>query len=76
MSVDAEDFDSRNDYIMNYPQPFDAREQKWLNNDALYDISCGNSEFEIVTDYHVKNYIANGVYDLEHAYMDLYHNYY
>ncbi len=49
MSVDTEEFDSRNVYTMHDPPPLDTRKCRWCNEDALYDISCGNSELEIVT---------------------------
>ena len=69
MSVDADEFDSRYGTSL-FPPLFDARKWKWSNKDALYDISCGDSEFEIVRDYHVKNDIANGVYGTEDVEMD------
>lgn len=65
MSVDTEEFDSRNDFIMLFPPALDTRKWRWTNEDALYDISCGDSEIEIATDYIVKNDIVNGVYDIE-----------
>ena len=65
MSVDTEEFDSRNDFLMHVSPPLDTRKWRWCNENALYDITCGSTEIEIVTDYIVKNEIANGVYDIE-----------
>ena len=65
MSVDTEEFDSRNDFIMHIPPPLDTRKWRWSNEETLYDISCGKSEIDIVTDYIVKNEIVNVVYVIE-----------
>jgi len=65
MSVDTEEFDSRNDYLMHVSPFLDTRKWRWCNEDALYDISCGDTEIDIVSDFIVKNDIANGVYDIE-----------
>jgi len=63
MSVSTEEFDSRNDHILDEHSPFDASVWKWSSKNALYDVSCGHSKLEIVQDYIVKNDLVNEVYD-------------
>ena len=69
MSDDADEFDNRFN-TSRFPQLFDARKWKWSNKNALYEISYGDSEFEIVRDYHVKIDIARWVYDIEDEEID------